>query len=81
MEKETRQVRPWDIFNKNIQKVETEVAEKRMAICKTCPELLITGMCKKCGCLMSSKTKIPQASCPLEKWEPIKIGYKEEINE
>jgi hypothetical protein len=81
MEKETKQVRPWDIFNKNIQKVETAVAEKRMAICKGCPELLPTGNCKKCGCFMSSKTKLPHASCPIGKWDSIEIGYKEEINE
>lgn len=81
MEKETKQVRPWDIFNKNVQKVATGIAEQRMAICKACPELLITGNCKKCGCFMSSKTKIASASCPLDKWQPIQIGYKEEINE
>jgi hypothetical protein len=81
MEKQNKQVRPWDIFNKNIEKVETEIAEKRLAICKGCPELLPTGNCKKCGCFMSSKTKLPHASCPIGKWDAIEIGYKEEINE
>jgi hypothetical protein len=81
MEKKDRQVRPWDIFNKNIQKVEVEIAQKRMDICKSCPELLPTGNCKKCGCFMSSKTKLPDASCPLHKWEAVTIGYKEEIND
>ena len=80
MEK-NKQIRPWDVFNKNIEKVKTEVAEKRMAICKACPELLITGNCKKCGCFMSSKTKLPGSSCPLHKWEAIQVGYKEEISE
>ncbi len=81
MEKQNKQVRPWDIFNKNIEKVGTEVAEKRMAICKACPELLPTGNCKKCGCFMSSKTKLPHASCPIGKWAAIEVGYKEEIDD
>ena len=72
-----RPARPWDLFNKNIGRVETEIAADRLAICKECPELLPTGNCKKCGCFMSAKVKLPNASCPLHKWEAVKISHKE----
>lgn len=64
-----RPARPWDLFNKNIGRVETEIAEKRFAICKECPAYVkLTHQCKECGCVMNAKTKLPNASCPLNKW-------------
>jgi hypothetical protein len=75
---ENKKARPWDIFNKNIEKVETVIAKERMAICNACPELLPTGNCKKCGCFMSLKTKLPHAFCPLNKWDKVSVNYKEE---
>ena len=29
---------------------------------------LITQQCKKCGCFMKIKTKLKNATCPLQKW-------------
>jgi hypothetical protein len=78
---ENKKARPWDIFNKNIEKVETIIAKERMDICNACPELLPTGNCKKCGCFMSLKTKLPHAFCPLNKWDKVNVNYKEEIND
>lgn len=78
---EARNARPWDIFNKNIKKVEDVISQERMSICKSCPELLPTGNCKKCGCFMSLKTKLPNAFCPLHKWGTVEVGYKEKTNE
>ena len=64
-----RPARPWDLFNKEIQKVSDEIASERLSICQACPELIkITNQCKKCGCMMNLKTKLPHASCPLNKW-------------
>lgn len=69
--------RPWDLFNKNIEKVATDIAQQRFAICKECPELIkMTSQCKKCGCFMEAKTKLPQASCPIGKWHEEKISYQ-----
>ena len=74
-----RPARPWDLFNKNLGRVETEVAEERMAICRACPELIqLTSQCKECKCIMTAKTKLPNASCPLGKWGTVKVNYKEE---
>jgi hypothetical protein len=69
----SRPARPWDLFNKNLGRVETVIAEERLALCKACPELLPTGNCKQCGCFMSAKVKLPNAWCPLHKWEAVKL--------
>lgn len=76
-----RPARPWDLFNKNIGRVETDIADKRFAICKECPMLLPTGNCRECGCFMHAKVKLPNAYCPLHKWEQVKISYKEELED
>lgn len=66
---EEKKARPWDILNKNIQKVSEEISESRMKICKECTFFIkATGMCKKCGCFMELKTKLPHAECPKNKW-------------
>lgn len=61
--------RPWDMLNPNVERASEEVAEARMDTCNKCPELIsLTKQCKQCGCLMASKTKLLQATCPLGKW-------------
>lgn len=80
--KENKKARPWDIFNKNIEKIMGPEQEKRFNICKECPELIqLTSQCKKCGCFMKVKTSLPHSECPLGKWGQIKISSKEEIGE
>lgn len=69
-----REARPWDLFNKKIGRVDIEIANSRMSICNSCPELIqATKQCKKCGCLMHLKTKLPNASCPIGKWSEVTI--------
>lgn len=64
-----RQVRPWDLFNKNMERAMPIIKEKRLAICKECPRFVkFTHQCKECGCLMDAKTMLADASCPLDKW-------------
>ncbi len=47
--------------------------EIRMSICKSCENLIpFMNRCKLCGCFMDIKTKIKDAVCPENKWEPIK---------
>lgn len=73
-----KKARPWDILNKNIQQLEATLANERFDICKACPELIqLTNQCKKCGCLMNLKTKLPHAECPLGKWGKAIVNYKE----
>jgi hypothetical protein len=63
------ETRPWDLINPNTNWVLEEVATNRFEICKSCPELIkLTSQCKKCGCVMSIKTKLEAATCPLGKW-------------
>lgn len=78
-----RPARPWDLFNKNIEKVSAEIQKGRMEICRECPKFLkITTQCIECGCIMEAKTKLPHAYCPLGKWDVVKfdensVSYKE----
>lgn len=80
---ETKKARPWDLFNKNIERVPDHIKKERLDICKACPELIkLTTQCKKCGCFMDAKTGLPHAECPLGKWDrffidPNKVSYKE----
>lgn len=79
-----RKVRPWDVFNKNIEKVSEIIKKDRIEICKQCPSFIkITGQCKECGCFMEAKTRLPDAYCPLLKWDRVEvpesfIDYKNE---
>jgi hypothetical protein len=62
--------RPWDLLNPNIARVSEEEAEARLNVCKACPEFIpMTTQCKKCGCIMALKTKLDNATCPLDKWK------------
>ena len=61
--------RPWDMLNPNAERASEEVVEERMSMCLKCPELIgVTKQCKKCGCMMTAKTKLLQATCPIGKW-------------
>jgi len=57
--------RPWDLLNPNTEYAEESEADRRYSICKGCP---LTKQCKQCGCIMSLKTKLQHATCPLNKW-------------
>jgi hypothetical protein len=67
--KEKNGVTPLDLLNPATKKASDEMAEVRMVICQSCPELFKpTNQCKRCGCFMAVKTKLESAKCPLEKW-------------
>jgi hypothetical protein len=62
------EARPWHYVNPN-NYVAEEVSAHRMDICLSCDKLIqITKQCKECGCFMSAKTKLQNATCPLGKW-------------
>jgi hypothetical protein len=61
--------RPWDLLDPSVERASDEEASKRFDACRSCPELIkLTNQCKKCGCLMHLKTKLQNATCPIEKW-------------
>jgi hypothetical protein len=75
-----RPARPWDIFNKNIEKVDPNSLEYRLDICRACEHFVkLTSQCTQCGCFMPLKAKLPHATCPVNKWTAIEVGFKEEI--
>lgn len=80
---EDKPARPWDLLNKSIGRVESDIAAARFEICKACPHLIqLTKTCKKCGCFMEAKTKLPNASCPIAKWNVVKTNITTgEIND
>jgi hypothetical protein len=46
-------------------------AKKRMDICGTCDEYRAAQKrCRKCGCIVPLKVKIPNTGCPIRKWGP-----------
>lgn len=60
--------RPWDLLDKD-NYTDSKTAEDRLLLCKGCPEFIkLTTQCKKCGCIMSAKTKLKAADCPLGYW-------------
>jgi hypothetical protein len=76
--KSGRSVRPWDIFNKNVERATDSVQKERMSICLQCPKLIkATRQCKECGCFMDAKTRLLEAECPLSKWDKIIIDENE----
>lgn len=63
------ETRPWHLLDPNKIVDDEKLAADRFAICKVCPELIqLTTQCKKCGCIMSLKTKLAAATCPIGKW-------------
>ena len=73
-----RPARPWDLFNKNIGRVTAEIKEARMAICRECEFFVsLTQQCTKCGCIMPAKTPLPNAWCPVHKWEAVETRNTE----
>ena len=67
--KEKNGVTPLDLLNPRTKHSSEEQATARFDICKACTELIsLTSQCKKCGCIMSMKTKLEAAKCPIGKW-------------
>lgn len=46
-------------------------AKARRRVCDDCPEKRSSfgvDLCGKCGCVLTFKTKLTDADCPLNKW-------------
>lgn len=48
-------------------KAEDGLYEERLAICKEC-EMLLTGMCRSCGCYVEMRAAVKNNYCPRKKW-------------
>ncbi|MGN0400725.1 MAG: DUF6171 family protein [Acetatifactor sp.] len=48
-------------------KVSDALYEERLSVCKAC-ELLLTGMCRACGCYVEMRAAVTKNSCPRKKW-------------
>lgn len=67
----------------NPNKIQEELAEKRMEICKSCTErkeiiknIKISHICGKCGCPIQKKVFTNGYDpCPLHKWSDIDEPY------
>lgn len=63
------ETRPWHLLDSDALIDDSTKVEKRMSICRACPELIkLTTQCKQCGCIMKAKTTLKHAVCPLGKW-------------
>jgi hypothetical protein len=70
--KEKNKAMPWDILNPKIGSVNENIYKERILICSSCEHLTkSTFQCKKCGCFMKLKAKLPHASCPINKWKEL----------
>lgn len=50
-------------------KIDEETRNERFNMCISCEHLFkLTNTCKKCGCFMTAKTWLKNASCPIKKW-------------
>jgi hypothetical protein len=66
---EEKEVRPWHLLNPNNYDSNEDKVAARMAICETCEFLKRPGkICGKCKCMMTFKTKLESAHCPIHKW-------------
>ena len=60
--------KPWDMINGS-PRVSAEIVKQRLDICATCPAFKpLTQRCKKCGCFMPVKVRLPGQKCPIDKW-------------
>jgi hypothetical protein len=63
------ETKPWHLLDPNQYVQDENISIQRLSICHGCPEFIkTTNQCKKCGCIMSLKSKLEKATCPLGKW-------------
>lgn len=58
-----------DLLTGELKFVSPEVAKQRLDTCKQCEVYnKIVHVCTVCKCFMPAKTRLEQASCPMELW-------------
>lgn len=56
------------LSGKTPEHVHSVIKNRRMAICKKCPNLVFKTNCKLCGCFVNWKTDYKAEKCPIDKW-------------
>jgi hypothetical protein len=56
------------VRGKSIEKVSIDLHKKRVEICNSCENKMITGNCSLCGCFTNDKAKYVNEECPINKW-------------
>lgn len=49
------------------ERTETDLYEERLKLCSEC-EMLLSGMCRSCGCYVEIRAAHKQQNCPRKKW-------------
>ena len=49
------------------ERADESVYRSRLSLCKEC-DMLISGMCRKCGCYVEVRAYTADSGCPAEKW-------------
>lgn len=58
-------------FYNNLTNKEVNLFDYRIAICRKCTNIkdgLLGETCKICGCVLQSKCRVKEATCPENKW-------------
>lgn len=58
------------VLQSKYQWEDPKIYSKRLLTCISCPAFSKESkVCSECGCFMIIKTKLPGATCPLNRWE------------
>jgi hypothetical protein len=69
MENGGKDVTPLDLFKPGARTGDKDLIQARLDICNQCEFFRMkTQRCRLCGCFMSLKATLTQASCPAKKW-------------
>ena len=49
------------------ERADENVYRSRLSVCKEC-DMLISGMCRKCGCYVEVRAFTERSECPARKW-------------
>lgn len=49
-------------------RAEENLYEERLAVCREC-DMLLQGMCRKCGCYVELRAAVRKNVCPQRKWQ------------
>ena len=65
---EPRKVRVIDLIDPRAERADSQVRSDRMLACRDCEHFQFGVVCGDCGCVMTLKTWLKDATCPLGKW-------------
>lgn len=70
-----RNAMPWDLLDPRIPRVSEDVYIRRWSLCQSCEHLREkTKTCTECNCFMKTKCALPNAFCPIGKWDAEEVS-------